>query len=165
VSSSTHTARKPLFVLEVSARRLAIGLVVLAALAVIPALIVGLATTDDGSPVRLAPGDRASKAVAGATDQLDASGGALIHVTLVNIWNPVQPNMAVRVDGPAAAKAPSAWSVTLSNGTSIALAAAPGDTAGTMRLFVDRPLPEGVTWTAIRYAPEGATGAVVFERQ
>jgi len=55
--------------------------------------------------------------------------------------------------------------VTLSNGTSIALAAAPGDTAGTMRLFVDRPLPEGVTWTAIRYAPEGATGAVVFERQ
>jgi hypothetical protein len=105
------------------------------------------------------------KAVPGATTRLTMADGSSLRVTLVNIWNPAQPNMSVRVEGPEAAKALAAWTLVLDNGTEIALAVGPGDTPDTIRLFVDRPIPGPVTWSAVRYAPAGLASPVLFERE
>jgi hypothetical protein len=170
--AGSSAAKPPLFVVQVTPLRLVLAILGLIAIAAIPAIIVGLASNGGWSGANSSSGGgaptdgpRVLKAVPGATIQLKLTDGSPLRVTLVNIWNPVQPNIAVRVEGPAGAQSPSAWTLVLDNGTEIALADAPGDTSDTIRLYVDRPLPGTVNWTAVRFAPAGLPTSVVFERK
>ena len=153
MSGSSHTARKPLFTLNVTPVRLLLGLVVLAAVAAIPAVVVSVvvgsdspATSSDG------PGTIHATLAPGAT-----LGSGQTRVVIKNTWGgPNEPNVVVSA-GPGGAGERDAWRFVLDDGTALAPTIADWPN-GEAYLRLERGVPSGRSVVRLLYRPEGGPG-------